>query len=136
MSDDHSPRSWLQAGQAIGAVLLHAAEVGVMGQPLAQVTDFDAGRYRLRAVLGLVGVPQMAIRMGYPDVRPGSLEDGTTKGRRRPRCAPAYRPRSRTGPKSYVARRSTPRWRLSDQHHATERTLADRQLWNPLPNRV
>lgn len=64
-TDDDSPLSWLRAGQALGAVLLHAARQGVMGQPLAQVTDFPAGRARLREALGLVGVPQMAVRLGY-----------------------------------------------------------------------
>lgn len=65
VTDDDSPLSWLQAGQALGAVLLHAANDGVMGQPLAQATDFPAARVRLRAALGLVGTPQMALRLGY-----------------------------------------------------------------------
>ena len=62
---DDSPLSWLRAGQAMGAVLLHAARDGVMAQPLAQATDFPAGREQLRRALGLVGVPQMTLRIGY-----------------------------------------------------------------------
>ncbi len=71
VSDDDHPLSWLCAGQALGAVLLRAAQDGVMGQPLAQATDFPAARVRLRKALGLVGVPQMALRLGYaPAVAP------------------------------------------------------------------
>ena len=66
LSDDDGPESWLQAGQALAAVLLCAAADGVMGQPLGQVTDFAAGRYRLKAAMGLVAVPQMAVRLGFP----------------------------------------------------------------------
>ena len=65
VTDGDSPLSWLRAGQALGAVLMHAADEGVMGQPLAQATDFPAVRVRLRQALGLVGVPQMALRLGY-----------------------------------------------------------------------
>ncbi len=66
ISDDDSPRSWLQAGQALGAVLLQAAHEGVMAQPLAQATDLPGSRQRLGAALGLVGTPQLALRLGYP----------------------------------------------------------------------
>jgi len=76
VTDDDDPLSWLRAGQALGAVLLHAAQEGVMGQPLAQATDFPAGRVRLRKALGLVGTPQMALRLGYAA--------GTTSTPRRP----------------------------------------------------
>ena len=65
VTDGDGPYAWLQAGQAMAAVLLGAAQEGVMGQPLAQVTDFPAARVRLRAALGLVGTPQMALRLGY-----------------------------------------------------------------------
>lgn len=64
-SADDGPLSWLQAGQAVGAVLLHAADAGVMGQPLAQATDFPAARVRLRKALGMVGTPQLALRLGH-----------------------------------------------------------------------
>lgn len=36
-----------------------------MAQPLAQATDLPGSRQRLRAALGLVGTPQLALRMGY-----------------------------------------------------------------------
>ena len=58
---------WLLAGQALGALLLHAARHGVLAQPLGQVTDQRAYRLRLRQALGLAGIPQMALRLGYPE---------------------------------------------------------------------
>jgi nitroreductase len=64
-ADGDGPLPWLRAGQALGAVLLRAAQHGVMGQPLGQATDLRAGRLRLRTALGLVGTPQMALRLGY-----------------------------------------------------------------------
>ena len=59
------PRAWLAGGQAMGAVLLHAAAVGVQAQPLGQVTDLPGPRWALRGALGLTGTPQMVLRMGY-----------------------------------------------------------------------
>ncbi len=65
ISDDDTPTSWLQAGQALGAVLLQAAQEGVQAQPLGQATDLPGSRQRLGAALGLVGIPQLALRLGY-----------------------------------------------------------------------
>ncbi len=65
ISDDDTPTSWLQAGQALGAVLLQAAQEGVLAQPLGQATDLSGSRQRLGAALGLVGIPQLALRLGY-----------------------------------------------------------------------
>lgn len=65
LTDDDTPLSWLQAGQAVGIVLLRAAQDGVLAQPLAQVTDTVAFRLRLRHALGVLGTPQLALRMGY-----------------------------------------------------------------------
>lgn len=59
------PADWLRAGQALELLLLHAAVAGVQAQPLGQVTDTEAPRRRLRAALGLVGVPQLVLRLGY-----------------------------------------------------------------------
>ncbi len=62
---DDTPQSWLVAGLAMEAVMLQAAREGVMGQPLSQATDLPGSRPRLRAALGLVGIPQLALRLGY-----------------------------------------------------------------------
>lgn len=59
------PSAWLAGGQAMGAVLLHAAAAGVQAQPLGQVTDLPGPRWALRGALGLTGTPQMVLRMGY-----------------------------------------------------------------------
>ncbi len=36
-----------------------------MCQPLAQATDLPGSRQHLRAALGVVGTPQLALRLGY-----------------------------------------------------------------------
>jgi hypothetical protein len=63
------PADWLTAGQALGALLLHAAVDGVQASPLGQVLDQPWSRRRLASELGLVGAPQMVLRMGH--ARPG-----------------------------------------------------------------
>lgn len=67
VTDTDTPLAWLRAGQALGALLLHAADRGVQAQPLGQVTDGLAARRELRSRLGLVGHPQLVLRMGYAD---------------------------------------------------------------------
>jgi hypothetical protein len=64
-TDDDEPVSWLRAGQALAAVLLHAADLGVQAQPLGQVTDIVAYRLGVRQALGLAGMPQLVLRMGF-----------------------------------------------------------------------
>jgi hypothetical protein len=75
-SDDRG--AWLQAGQALGQVLLRATTAGLVASPLTQALDWPATRTRLRARLSLVGYPQMLLRMGYP---PAGLSP-TVSGRR------------------------------------------------------
>jgi hypothetical protein len=68
VTDDDDPRAWLAAGQAHASVLLRAADHGVQAQPLGQVTDVLAYRLGLRAALGIMGMPQLVLRMGYATV--------------------------------------------------------------------
>jgi hypothetical protein len=63
-SDDRA--AWLQAGQALGQVLLVATAAGLVASPLTQALDWPAARTRLRQRLSLVGYPQMLLRTGYP----------------------------------------------------------------------
>jgi nitroreductase len=63
------PADWLRAGEALMALLLRAAVEGIQAQPLGQVVDRDWSRARLGAELGVVGHPQMVLRLGYG--RPG-----------------------------------------------------------------
>ena len=46
-------------------VLLRATSLGIVASPLNQVIDDPAPRQMLRRDLGLVGRPQMVLRMGY-----------------------------------------------------------------------
>jgi nitroreductase len=74
MNDDR--RAWLEAGRALGRVLLGATESGIVASPLTQALDWPATRRQLTARLSLVGHPQMLLRLGYPATR------GTPSGRR------------------------------------------------------
>ena len=55
---------WVRAGMGLSALLLEAAGRHLVAQPLGQVTDVGQERARLRVELGLVGVPQLLLRLG------------------------------------------------------------------------
>ncbi len=65
-------RAWLQAGQALGRLLLEAAAFGVQASPMTQVTEVPSVRAMLTAGLGLVGHPQIVLRMGYAHGHPST----------------------------------------------------------------
>jgi nitroreductase len=67
---------WLQAGRALGRVLLHATAAGLAASPLTQALDWPATRTRLQSRLSLVGHPQMLLRMGYPPETPVGAGSG------------------------------------------------------------
>jgi nitroreductase len=62
--------AWLAAGQALGRVLLTATSHGVAAQPLTQLIEVPVLRERARAVLGVLGYPQLLLRVGYADPLP------------------------------------------------------------------
>lgn len=64
-TDSDDRRAWLQAGQALGRLLLRAATDGVSASPMTQVLEVPATRVMLAQQLGLLGHPQMVLRMGY-----------------------------------------------------------------------
>ena len=65
--DDDVP-SWLAAGQGLGRLLLTAAARGVTASPMTQPLEIPDTRRRLATELGLLGHPQMILRLGYaPD---------------------------------------------------------------------
>ena len=66
-TDTDDPHAWLQAGQALGMVLLHLTLEDAAASPLGQVLDLPDSRAQLRALLGLGGHPQMVLRIGVPD---------------------------------------------------------------------
>ncbi len=63
------PPDWLRAGEALMALLLRATIEGIQAQPLGQVVDRDWSRSRLGTELGVLGHPQMVLRLGF--ARPG-----------------------------------------------------------------
>ena len=65
-TDGDDRYDWLQAGRALGRVLLLATSAGMAASPLTQALDWPATRARLRTRLSLIGHPQMLLRMGYP----------------------------------------------------------------------
>ena len=65
-----SPLDWLQAGQALGALLLRATIDGVAASPMTQVLEVATTREQLTGALHLVGRPQMLLRMGYAQGHP------------------------------------------------------------------
>jgi nitroreductase len=65
-TENDDRRAWLDAGRALGRLLLVATAEGLVASPLTQALDWPAGRSRLRMRLSLVGHPQMLLRMGYP----------------------------------------------------------------------
>jgi nitroreductase len=77
-TEDDDRRAWLQAGRALGRLLLHATAQGLAASPLTQALDWPATRTRMRARLSLVGHPQMILRLGYPPEVPA----GPASGRR------------------------------------------------------
>lgn len=66
-----TPYDWLCAGRALSALLLQAAHEGVAAQPLGQAGDVPTTRVELRKELGVIGVPQMLLRLGRAE---GHLE--------------------------------------------------------------
>ncbi len=74
MTDDR--RGWLQAGEALGRLLLRVTVAGLAASPLTQAVDQPWARNRLSHRLALVGHPQMLLRLGYP------AGDAVASGRR------------------------------------------------------
>jgi hypothetical protein len=64
MGDDR--HAWVQAGRALGRVLLRATTAGLAASPLTQALDWPATRTRMTVQLSLVGHPQMLLRLGFP----------------------------------------------------------------------
>jgi len=63
----------LEAGQATARILLRLTAAGAAASPLGQVLDLPWTREQLRLRLGLLGHPQMLLRLGYaPAGGPGT----------------------------------------------------------------
>ena len=62
-----TPADWFASGQALEAVLIRAASLGLSAAFLNQVLEVGELRERTAALLGLQGYPQMLIRLGFPE---------------------------------------------------------------------
>jgi nitroreductase len=67
---DDDPAAWLAAGQALGRLLLTATTLGLSASPMTQALEVQDTRGRLVQELGLVGHPQVVLRLGV--AAPGS----------------------------------------------------------------
>jgi hypothetical protein len=63
-SDGDDVLSWLQAGRALGWLLLRLTVAGMSSQPLGQALDVETSRARLATELGLIGHVQFLLRTG------------------------------------------------------------------------
>jgi hypothetical protein len=61
-----SAADWLRAGQGLQRVLLTATARGLVVSLFTQVAEVDATRRALVRDLGLHGLPQVVLRLGYP----------------------------------------------------------------------
>ena len=69
-SDDEY--AWVQTGRALARVLLLGAANGVQASPLTQVIEVASTRRLLAHELGIIGEPQMVLRMGYAAGHPAT----------------------------------------------------------------
>jgi hypothetical protein len=69
-SDQDAPLNWLQAGRALADVLLVLTDADLVSQPIGPVLDLPTTRAQLRQELGLVGYPQLILRVGHGLRRP------------------------------------------------------------------
>lgn len=60
------PVDWVRVGVALSDVLLAATARGLVASPLTQVLEVPALRARLATAIGVLGRPQMVLRMGWP----------------------------------------------------------------------
>ncbi|MBK5307166.1 MAG: nitroreductase family protein [Frankiaceae bacterium] len=64
-TDDDGREDWIRAGMALGRVLLQATADDLTASPMTQVVEVEPFRARLRRELGMVGQPQVVLRVGY-----------------------------------------------------------------------
>lgn len=76
------PRAWIEAGEAFSGLWLTATELSVAVLPLSAAVETAAQRHALRRILGGVGYPYLAMRLGVADPDQASVP-------RTPRLAPS-----------------------------------------------
>jgi nitroreductase len=76
-TDADTPAAWLAAGEALSAVLLAAELERLAASPMSDVVEVPAARGLLRDLLGGIGHPALALRVGVPG--DGPPPDGTPR---------------------------------------------------------
>ncbi len=64
---DDEPAAWLRAGEALAALWLSATELGIAVLPLSAAAEEPMTRGELRRILGGIGYPYLAVRLGIAD---------------------------------------------------------------------
>lgn len=67
------PAAWLRGGEALSALLLTATAAGLSTAPLSDAIEVAWPRRLLRDLLAGVGLPYLAVRLGYVDPTAGDL---------------------------------------------------------------
>ncbi|GAA1796420.1 hypothetical protein HC028_23540 [Planosporangium flavigriseum] len=65
-ADGDDARSWLTAGEALSAVLLTATTDRLATSPMSDIVEVPATRHLLYDLLGHIGHPTLALRIGIP----------------------------------------------------------------------
>ncbi|GAA3303041.1 nitroreductase [Dactylosporangium vinaceum] len=66
VTDGDEPRDWLAAGEALSEVWLALTARGLAASPISEVVEVPGVRHALRGLLGGVGQPAVAMRIGVP----------------------------------------------------------------------
>jgi nitroreductase len=65
-TDADDPVDWVRAGEALSDVWLTLTSRGLAASPISEVVELPAARQQLRELLGSVGYPAIAMRIGVP----------------------------------------------------------------------
>jgi hypothetical protein len=77
-TDGDEPRDWLAAGEALSDVWLTLTARGLAASPISEVVEMPATRATMRRILGGVGYPAIALRVGVP-VDPGGAPPASAR---------------------------------------------------------
>jgi nitroreductase len=61
------PSTWLRAGEALSELWLAATEIGISVLPMSAAVESPATRVEMRRILGGIGYPCIAVRLGIAD---------------------------------------------------------------------
>lgn len=81
-TEDDTPASWLSAGQAVARMLLTATALGLAASFQNQPIEDPALRDAVARALGLVGTPQLLLRLGHVEIEEDADADLDASPRR------------------------------------------------------